>query len=144
VIEGRFDSRQLERALDELGRRADEGWFRELAPAARADQRDHARHQEGPEGRWPRRDPDTVAAPSRKRLRRRRVLGRLPGAIKVQVHPDAIEIRSRVAWSNVHQEGGTAGHGASMPARPFLWWSEEFLETAEEAALIYITRAWSH
>jgi phage gpG-like protein len=141
MIEARFNIRALERGLDELARRADGDWFRELAPLARADQREHARQQQGPEGRWQGRDPDTVAAG--KGRRRRRVLGRLPGAIKVQVHPDAIEIQSRVPWSGVHQEGGGVGNNATIPARPFLWWSEKFLGTAEEAALLYITREWS-
>lgn len=134
-----FDERALERALDELARRADDGWFREIAPLARADQRDHARRQEGPEGRWSGRDPATGGG----KRSRRRVLGRLPGAIKVQVHQDAVEITSRVDWSNIHQEGGQAGNGAIMPERPFLWWSEAFLQDAEEAAVLYITQGWS-
>ncbi len=138
MIEARFDARALEGALDELARRAEDDWFREVAPLARADQRDHARRQEGPEGRW-----DARAPAAKGRRSRRRVLGRLPGAIKVQVHPDAVQITSRVAWSNVHQEGGGAGNGAIMPERPFLWWSEEFLVDAEEAALLFITRTWS-
>lgn len=136
MIAGAFKSRDLERALDELARRAEDDWFRAVAPIARADQRDHAKRQEGPEGKWDKRAPATRGG------RRRRVLGRLPGAIKVTVHPDAVTITSRVAWSGAHQDGDRVGHGAQLPERPFLWWSEAFLEDAEEAALRYITKAW--
>lgn len=139
-MEARLDDRELQRALDELARRADRDWFREVAPLARDDQREHAQRQEGPDGKWAPRDPDTNARRPRKR---RRVLGRLPGAIKVRVHADAVEIESRVAWSDAHQKGGTVGNNAVLPERPFLWWSEEFLDDAGEAALTYVTQNWS-
>jgi phage gpG-like protein len=138
-MEMRLDDRDLQRALDELARRAERGWFREVAPLARADQKEHAQRQEGPDEKWAPRDPDTTARRPRKR---RRVLGRLPGAVKVSVHPDAVEIESRVAWSDAHQKGGIVGNGARLPERPFLWWSEEFLADAGEAAIIYTTRNW--
>jgi phage gpG-like protein len=139
-MEARLDDRDLQRAIDELGRRAEQDWFRELAPLAREDQREHAQRQEGPTGRWAPRDPDANA---RRPRRRRRVLGRLPGAIRVRVHPDAVEVASRVAWSAAHQEGDTVGHGARLPERPFLWWSEGFLKDAGAAALLYVMRDWS-
>lgn len=143
MIHGSFDTRALERALDEMARRGEHGapFFRELAPRARQDQREHARQRQGPEAPWQPRAEQTAARLRRKR-KRRPLLGRLPGAIQVKVHPDAVEIRSRVAWSGIHQEGGRANHGAEIPARPFLWWSPDFLDDAEEAALLYVTRNW--
>ena len=39
---------------------------------------------------------------------------------------------SRVPWSGIHQDGGTAGRGSRIPARPFLWMSEEFLRLATD------------
>ena len=142
MIEGHLDTRRLERALDDIGRRADQGFFRELAPRARQDQREHAMQQEGPDGQWAPRDPDTHAWRQGRRRRRRKLMGRLPGAISVKVHPDAVTITSKVAWSGIHQDGGTVGHGAQLPARPFLWWSEKFLGDAEEAALSYVLQGW--
>jgi phage gpG-like protein len=143
VIHARFDARALERALDEMARRGAHGtaFFRELAPRARQDQREHAKQKQGPEAPWKPRDEKTATRLRRKR-KRRPLLGRLPGAIQVKVHPDAIEIRSRVAWSGIHQEGGQANHGAEIPARPFLWWSPDFLGDAEEAVVLYVTRNW--
>lgn len=138
MITAQLDDRGLMRAIDEVARRADQDFFRELAPEARADQRDHAKNQEGPESHWaPRKE-----VPGRRKRKTRRILGRLPGAIQVRTHPDAVEIQSRVRWSGIHQDGGTANNGAQIPARPFLWWSEEFLDVAGESALIFITRNW--
>jgi phage gpG-like protein len=143
LIHASFDARDLERALDEMARRGEHGgpFFRELAPHARQDQREHAQQKHGPEAPWKPRAEETADKLRRKR-KRRPLLGRLPGAIQVKVHQDAIEIRSRVEWSGIHQEGGRANHGAEMPARPFLWWSPGFLEDVEEAALLYVTHNW--
>lgn len=143
MIQARFDARDLDRAIDEMARRGERGapFFRELAPRARQDQREHARQKQGPDAPWKARDEKSAARLRRKR-KRRPLLGRLPGAIQVKVHPDAIEISSRAAWSGIHQDGGQANHGAEIPARPFLWWSPDFLGDAEEAALLYVTRNW--
>ncbi len=120
--------------------------FKELGKPLRDDQRDHAKKQEGPEGSWPKRSAHTAAriASARRSARRkkdrtakkrrlpRKILGRLPTAISMKTSASGVVIESKVAWSGIHQEGGTAGRGARIPARPFLWISERFLDLAAE------------
>src|SRR5690606_27038072 len=131
VIDADFDMRAVERSMAALERRARDArpLYQELKPAVRADQRDHGRRQQGPGGRWARHDPDTRS----RRPRRRRVLGRLPPAVQYSAQPDGVTARSRVRWSAIHQDGGTAGKGARIPARPFLWFSPQFLADARRA-----------
>lgn len=105
--------------------------MQELRKPLRVDQREHARAQEGPDGPWPKRasaaDRASASRKRRKRRRpsRRRLLGKLPGAVKVTSTRSSVTIESRVAWSGIHQHGGTAGRGAKIPARPFLWISQK-------------------
>lgn len=49
---------------------------------------------------------------------------------------------SKVPWAGIHQYGGTAGHGAKIPARPFLWFSQKFLKQAKEIMLTEAFRGW--
>ncbi len=109
------DLRDVEKGIDALTNpRAIAKGLRDLKKPLRVDQRDHAKKAEGPEGRWPKR-----ATKSRKRL-----LGRLPGAVKVTSTGNSVSAVSSVKWSAVHQEGGVAGRGTKIPARPFLWVSD--------------------
>lgn len=98
---------------------------RELKKPLREDQRDHAKAQEGPLGKWPK----------RKLGGRRRVLGRLPGAIRVlvshEVGGSVVTATSKVKWSGAHQDGPTrVGHGTVLPRRQFLWISPRLAEIA--------------
>lgn len=104
---------------------------RALRKPVREDQRNHARAQEGPDGAWP----------ARKSGGRRRILGRLPGAIRMEVRGPVIAAVSKVAWSGAHQDGPTrVGRGAVVPARQFLWLSAEVLALAERSLLDAGTR----
>lgn len=49
----------------------------------------------------------------------RPILGGLPQTLEVEVGPGIVTLRSRTReeWSDVHNEGGTAGHGAVIPER---------------------------
>lgn len=49
----------------------------------------------------------------------RPILGGLPQTLEVQVTAGAVTLRSRTReeWSDVHNEGGGAGHGAQIPER---------------------------
>ena len=106
-----------------------------LRKPLRADQRDHAKKQEGPGGAWQKRKPLVIVAKSDRRRRlgkksrrpsnRRKLLGRLPAAVTVRSDRLSVSITSKVGWSLVHQEGGRAGKGAKIPARPFLWVSDK-------------------
>lgn len=145
MIEASFDTRDIDRAMREIERRAVDAapLYRELGKAARRDQREHQARQAGPDGRWPEIDPDTRSARRRKGRRRKRLLGRLPTALRVRPDRDGIVIRSQVRWSSVHQDGGVVGRGARIPARSFLWWSGDFLDLAADSLLAYALRGWS-
>ncbi len=125
----------LERALSSL-RNPDlrKGWAEARKPL-RADQRDHAKRQEGPSGAWTGRSPlttrraGTVVDDGKRNYRRpRKLMGKLPSALTSKVTRSGVTLISRAKWSGVHQDGGTAGQGARIPARPFLWASQEALE----------------
>lgn len=105
---------------------------RDLKKPLRADQRDHARQQEGPDGKWPK----------RKLGGRRRVLGKLPAAIKVTARGSMVSAVSRASWSGAHQDGAVVGRGARLPARPFLWLSNELLELAHDVAVDRVMRVY--
>lgn len=104
---------------------------KELRHPVRADQANHARAQEGPDGAWP----------ARRTPSRRRMLGRLPGAIRLTVTGATVAATSKVAWSGAHQDGPTrVGRGAIVPQRQYLWISDELLRAAEQALIEASTR----
>jgi phage gpG-like protein len=127
------DLRDVEKGIDAMvNPRAIARGLRELKKPLRVDQREHAKKSEGPEGRWPKR-----ATKSRKRL-----LGRLPGTVKVTSSGNSVSAVSGVKWSAVHQEGGTAGHGVKIPARPFLWISATLYSKAVELLGEAVAKEW--
>lgn len=105
-----------------------------LRGPVRQDQVNHARAQEGPEGPWPARAP----RPGRRRRgRARRLLGRLPSAIRLSVTGATIraESKARRALASAHQYGARVGKGAVVPRRQYLWISDELLRIAEQALI---------
>ncbi len=106
--------------------------FRELKKPLGEDQKDHGRRQRGPFGQWARRKPSTLAFyRSRGKGRVPRPMGRLPRAVAYESNALGVYGVSRARWSEVHQDGGTAGKGARIRARPFLWLSPKLLDIAE-------------
>ena len=140
MMEADFDLREVDRGFAELVRRGAEprALFAELKPDLRADQIDHKKKQQGPEGRWAALDPDTRA----RRPRARRLLGRLSSAVAYKAGRDALTATSRVKWSRAHQDGARVGNGARLPARPFLWFSSRFLDLARDSAEHFLERVW--
>ena len=127
------DLRDVEKGIDALANpRAIAKGLRELKKPLRLDQRDHAKKAEGPDGKWP----------ARAVKRRKRLLGRLPGVVKVTSTGSSVSAVSGVKWSAIHQEGGTAGNGAKIPARPFLWASEGLKTKAAEMLRAAVTEEW--
>lgn len=132
--------------------------FRASRKDLRLDQRDHAKHEQGPEGRWPALSPYTAI----RRLARRgrqgsrrgrhrigplklkggRILGRLPGALDVKADRYGMIARSRAKWSGVHQDGGSTGRGQRVPARPFLWISDRLLRAVVVRIDEKLSAAW--
>lgn len=119
--------------------RATERAFRELARPLRNDQTNHARAQEGSDGKWEPRQFRVRRSGRRKgRLirpkgRSRKILGRLPRSYRMQVSRRAMVVFSRAPWSAVHQDGGVVGNNqtrAKIPRREFLYASDEFMDQA--------------
>jgi phage gpG-like protein len=119
----------VDHVLTALGRTDLRPAWKEARKPLRADVKEHRNAQAGPDGAWPARSSSTrTRARSGRRARPRKLLGRLPTALTTISDRRRVALRSRVAWSDVHQKGGTAGHGARIPARPFLWASEKVLK----------------
>jgi phage gpG-like protein len=45
---------------------------------------------------------------------------------------------SRIPWAGIHNEGGTANHGAQIPKRTFLEWTPDRVEMFAKMANDYI------
>ena len=103
------------------------GAFNLARKPARQDIRAHAKAAAGPDGSWPARSPLTSVRKG-KRKRARKLLGKLPAAIMTTTTRRSLILTSRAKWSGIHQDGGTAEHGARIPARPFLWASQGLAE----------------
>jgi len=102
--------------------------WKESRKPLRADQRDHAKKQSGPDGAWAPRASSTKTRTSG-RKRQRKLLGRLPAALTSKYDRRKFTLRSLVKWSLAHWQGGRVGHGAVLPARVFLYASDSVLGT---------------
>ncbi len=71
-----------------------------------------------------------------------KILGRLSSSIEAEVSSDTLRVYSRVPWSGVHNEGGTAGHGAKIPKRTFLEWTPERVVKIAKIILYTLKDAW--
>lgn len=118
--------------------------FLAFRPTLQAETRQHFAQELGEAGHWPPRAASSyerIAGRRGSRVKRkgaflpgaltkrgvRRLqnqLGRLKSAIIYTVTTTYIEARSIVPWAGVHQFGGTAARGVSIPQREFLWASE--------------------
>lgn len=133
--------------------------FKAARKDVRADQRDHAKQQEGPDGKWPRLDPDTLKKRTRQgagrrhrgKMKRRRkkfglMLGKLPRSFTISYSRSWIRGTARPKWSGAHQpkRGSTTriGRGATLRARPYLWASTGLLQTVARKAVDYMTTQW--
>lgn len=135
-----FDMRDVERGFDSMKSRgrALVGAFRELVPAMREDQRDHASERSGPDGKWPARAPATRRSHGNMP---RKPLGKLTTAVTYKVDAMGASAESKIPWSGAHQDGGKVGNGATLPARTFLWISDRFLDFAVDVLGARLVRA---
>jgi phage gpG-like protein len=110
-------------ALDRIAHLDVKKVFEDCRGVGRFDQRHH----------WPGLAASTLERRSRPRGRDKngrnrswptKLLGRFPTALASVASRNELVIKSRIArFSKIHQEGGTAGHGARIPRRQYLWWS---------------------
>ena len=116
--------------------------FRALKRPMKDDQLNHQKLKMGPDGPWPARTKLTKArgkfarrgasgVTTRKRIASN-VLGKLSTSISFALSARNIVATSKIPWSMAHQEGGKVGRGSILPARPFMWMSEEFLKLATD------------
>src|SRR3990167_5463844 len=71
----------------------------------------------------------------RAQARAEKVLGRVSQSFRSEIKRGGLVRESVIPWAGVHNEGGTAGHGAKIPARPFL-----FLEADDVDVLVEMLR----
>lgn len=121
--------------------------LKELRGTLRADLKAHGAQQESPDGKWA---PRAAASKSRKpgrtksgrRRAKRKLLGRLLTAINFNVRGKSLIAMSKVRWSMAHQDGGRVGHGAVLPARPFIFISPTFAAHANQRIRDYVLEEW--
>lgn len=76
---------------------------------------------------------------NRRQSEHHHILGKLGNSLKAQGTKTEAIAESRIPWSQVHNEGGTVGHGAQVPARPFLLLTAESKRTLAQMAVQYLT-----
>ena len=70
---------------------------------------------------------------------RHKLLGKLASSIRASVRGNLLVVESIVDWAGVHNVGGSAGHGSSIPKREFLTLESEdvdVLRTLLEARMV--------
>lgn len=157
----------LQLDLDDVQRGLDAVWKRQLnlrplwrhqGPRLRRDQRQHFEQRSGPYGGWAPRAPSSVkkilarrkaffrSGKVKKKFQRRlgNQLGRLKTALRLQTDRRGMEIGPlrKIRWASVHQTGGTVGRGSQIPAREFVWISDEFLDSFMVAYKQFVMAAW--
>lgn len=60
------------------------------------------------------------------------LLGRIAESFQLKIAGGRLEYGSTIPWAGVHNEGGTAGKGARIPARPFAYLTNEDVDTLVE------------
>jgi len=162
-MDGNVDLIQVDAALADVtlrGKRMAPA-FRELRAPMRRDQSAHAKQQEGPSGAWPGRSPMTEARrKARNRGRRvtkaakaiglgkkprstpKKILGRLPRAVVYTIGELWIRATSRVPWSGAQQDGLRVGRGVKLPARTFLWLSDQLIGITKDVLSTYVMKGW--
>lgn len=145
-------------ALVRAGRDLRPVW-REVRGGLRGDLKNHFDQRQGPEGAWAPPAASTIerllrqggrsANINRKGQLKRRAarrlanqLGRLKSAWTIAYTRGSLTGESKAPWSGIHQDGGVAGRGARIPARPFAWVTDSFLGVVADSVLKYLGKAW--
>lgn len=69
-----------------------------------------------------------------------KLLGRVARQIQWDVAGNLTKTYARAPWSGIHNDGGTAGHGAVIPARPFLLIDQRDMTTLSLIAVDHMMR----
>jgi phage gpG-like protein len=65
-------------------------------------------------------------------IKKHKMLGKLASSINSTIKGSTLTVYSKVPWAGVHNDGGTAGHGARIPERTFLTLEDADLEVLAE------------
>lgn len=69
------------------------------------------------------------------------LLGRIANSFNISWDKSSWTMRSEIPWAGAHESGATVGHGAKLPARPFLHWTRERLDKFVELANAHVLAA---
>jgi hypothetical protein len=161
VIGFELDLRQFSDGCQDMNRAGGDmrPVWKALRPLVRADVNEHFAQREGSSSGWPGYAASTLLRIKeskgivRKRGKRRgqltrkgerrvgNMLGRIKSAWLFRSTGTEWIMTNRVPWSDVHQQGGTAG-GSSIPKREFAWVSEKTIEVAAELMQAHVMEAW--
>ena len=70
------------------------------------------------------------------------LLGRIANSFKIDWNKTTWTMQSEVKWAGAQETGATVGHGARLPARPFLYWTPERIEMFCTMARAHMLAAW--
>ena len=154
-----LDLREIDEGLREMSKAGfdPKALFKRQRPLLRSEQKKHFEDRAGPSGAWaPRAQSSirkvlgnkkrgftkkgTVRKGARRRLRNQ--LGRLKTAWRMRQRKGGLSIESKAPWADIHQVGGTAGHGSAIPARPFVFLSDAFADQFVEDYRNEVLKAW--
>lgn len=146
-----IDLRDAKAGFRSMARRAQSrrrSFFEQAKKPALDDLRQRQHEGRGPNGQaWQGRAASTLARARRGGKRRaksrsRSLLGRLPRIWKPHTSNEALNLRNRSAFAEVHSTGGTVGHGAKLPARPFIGFTQGFITDMHEAWQEFVLADW--
>jgi len=123
-------------------------FFEAAKKPAKADLRERQSQRRGPNGEsWPGRAASTMERARRGGRRRaksrsRSLLGQLPRSWKAQVSDDALRMVNHAPFAEAQHTGATVGHGAGLPARPFIGFSRGFIGDMHDGWAEYVLEGW--
>ncbi len=161
----KFHDREVRRAIQGLKKARGQvrKVMRDLREPLRTDLKAHADKERGPDGKWPPRAASSVARDKKRttvyREKRRRgrsgpmretrspraslpLLGKLPELVNVNTRLATLFAKAPIPWAGAHNEGDTVGHGATLPAREFVFLSDPFLNLATEKITEFVHAGW--
>lgn len=136
-VEIRIDDKEVVKLFEKLRNKIKDMTpvMRDIAVVMEKDVRTHFLEERGPEGKWEK----LKYRPSVNILR---LTGRhLWSTISSDFDKNKAMVGTPTEWATIHQFGGYAGRGlkAKIPARPFLWISEQALEQIKKTMLMYLS-----
>lgn len=147
MLTAELDMRSVDRTIDRALARGRNlaPVFRDVRTVMKVDQQEHARERSGPAGKWPPRAASTLAKLRAGGRRARRPMGKLLSAVKYTSSGIGAIGTSLVKWSGgAISTGGKVGHGATLPARVWLYASDQLQRFAAELILDYVVGEWGH